>query len=437
MPAAAQVIDPFSNGGSVERSGTGSDVGRRLPNGNGLSDIFTPVDNGPDGAARGVPVSQRPRPDYDPPGVKVGGFAFYPEATAALVYNSNIYAQDNGVGDVAAKVRAGGVLQSNWGRHALSVDGYIDQRTYAKYSSEDALTYAASAAGKLNITSRNQVSANLGYTRQVVDRSLIGEELATRRPIRYNLATIGLGARHAFSRVAVNVTGAIGRYDFKDAQTLDGQVSNQQYRDFMRYQAGIDLSYRFGPGPRAFLSANGEWRRYRVDRGISRDADIYEVLGGLRGEITPLLQGTVGLGYITANFADPSIKSRSAVALSGSLAYLVTELTTVNLSLRRYYQNVGLVAAPATLNTEGSLGVDHELLRNIILSASGNYIDSSYIAAEGSARRYGASFNARWLIDRKMRFDLALDYHKRRNERSTIIRDFDQLRASATLRYHL
>ncbi|RYZ41645.1 MAG: hypothetical protein EOP49_28790, partial [Sphingobacteriales bacterium] len=54
-------------------------------------------------------------------------------------------------------------------------------------------------------------------------------------------------------------------------------------------------------------------RRFRLPRGpILRDADGIEVLGGVSSEITPLLRGRLGLGYIYADFKDPNIESRGA-----------------------------------------------------------------------------------------------------------------------------
>src|SRR3546814_12507505 len=49
----------------------------------------------PDEVPRGATVAERPRPDYDPPGVRLGGFLLLPDLTVAASFTGTIYATQN------------------------------------------------------------------------------------------------------------------------------------------------------------------------------------------------------------------------------------------------------------------------------------------------------------------------------------------------------
>ncbi|WP_076072072.1 outer membrane beta-barrel protein [Sphingomonas montana] len=447
-PLGAQSIDPLPGGLLDDRLGIAretpgasvrQDPTLRLP-GTTTGDVTAlPAVGDPNGIDRGTTVSARRRPQYDPAGVRTGSFLFFPELTAGVGYEDNVYSEPNGRGDIYGRLRASGALRSTWGVHALAVDGYVDQRSYAKYDTEDAFTYGASASGKFDIDRTASLTGGVSHSRQVVDRSAVGEILTTRRPVRYDLTGASAGFSKDFGRLAVGVTGAVDRFDFLNARTQSGDVSDQQFRDYTRYSGGVEGSYGFGSGPRLYAAVNGELRRYRVQAPpITRDADIVEGLVGIRSEITPLIRGRLGVGYLHANFKDPTIPSQGALAIDANLDYLFSELTTFRLSARRYFQNVGLITAPATLNTEVQLRVDHELLRNVILSANARYVHGKYVDEDAAVNRWNVGVGGLWLVNRRIRMDAALDYTARKSDRILIgNQKIDAFRASVGVRYHL
>lgn len=383
-------------------------------------------------------VASRSRPDYDAAGVRAGALLIFPTVSSTLGYDSNVYRQASGVSDAFGQLRAAVQARTDLSRHAVVMDGYVNQRLYTKYTTENALTYEAHLLGRLDFARGDRITAEARHTKAVVERGAAGEILNTREPVRYSVSLASIDGRKALGRLSIGLGGTVSYSNFQDAETPAGLPLNQQFRDATLYQVRTDAGYALAAGPEIFISATGEARRYRVVAPpIIRDSDSIEVLAGLRSDITPLLRGQFSLGYLHASFKDRTIASRGALGVNVGLDYLVTPLTTVRTIVRRSLRNVASAIAPAALVTEGRIGIDHELLRNLILSASAGYQYADYINTVGSVRRITADGGAQWLINRRMRVDFDVSYQRRTGAGQAANQQFDQVRGSVSLAYRL
>ena len=424
LPAAACAQDsvvgqgpdtPLDLPGDVEvaapRIGTGS---LALPRGDviGFDESDRTATSGRGGL--GTTVLARARPAYNPTPHAVGNFSFFPALTADIGYNSNVYVQQRGSDDAFGDLRAAAALNSNWGRHALSVEGFVNERAYTKYDTDSGLTYRVRGKGVYEVTTGLKINARVNQERSFARRTGTGEFLRTRKPVRFDLTSLQLGAVQDLNHFTMKLDGLIARYDYHNAETPEGEFLSQQYRDSTNYTFGGEVDWRPGAGPALFVNLIEDIRRYRVPFFFDRDTNSTEILGGVSSEITPLLRGRIGAGYLRVDFKDPAVRSRGAVTFDADLDYLVTELTTVKLTARRYLQNVASPRAPAGFGTEATLGVDHELLRNLILSTAISYRKTSYLEIDTNSSSFGISGNALWLIGPKLRANLSAEYVNRR-----------------------
>jgi hypothetical protein len=96
-------------------------------------DLFERID-----VPRGATVRDRPRPDYDPIGVPLGGFVAFPSITVSSEYNDNIFAtDDNTEDDIITRLRPNVDLRSNWSRHLLGLTLGADLGFYADNTDEN------------------------------------------------------------------------------------------------------------------------------------------------------------------------------------------------------------------------------------------------------------------------------------------------------------
>jgi hypothetical protein len=367
----------------------------------------------------------------DPVGSRLAGFRLDAAASLQGGLDTNVYRVTDSPSDVFALGEAQASLRSDWNRHALEIQGNLRHREYSSETLRNLTTYGFEAQGELDISPQARINGEISHRRDARDQFSTEEIALVLRPVRFDETSAGLQGRYESGRFVLSANTAYSRVDYEPSATLDGVLRDLRDRDYNSYVAGGQVGYRFGAGAVAFVSASNEWRRYSIDATPRRDSDALEVLAGVESEITPLLFGRVAVGFLRTTFSDPSVASRNSFAIDTQLDYLVTELTTVHLTARRTLRDAALLTAPATLVTNVRLSADHELLRNLIVTPQVSYESADYVGTEQSAELFGGGVDARWLINRRLRANVSLNYRSRTAENVSAARDYDALVAMA------
>jgi hypothetical protein len=350
---------------------------------------------------RGVSVIDRPRPAYDPIPIPVGGFNFLPSVSAIGGYQSNVYGSPNAQGDVYGQIIAAAQLNSNWAVNSLDFSAFLSDRAYPVATAANTFTYGATATGRYDVTPTEALNAVVSSQRIAQSRTSIADTLSTLSPTIYQLSSVELGSSSTFGRLHAYLTGRLAYYDYLNATGDDGLKLDQQYRDYTDSEVLAGLGYDMGANRELFLTGDFDSRQYRQDASASlRNGSGFQFLTGIRSEITPLIRGQIGIGYIQEQFDNSQFPNRGGLAVDTSIDYLATELTTVRFTARRYIENVALATSPGSLTTRFDLGADHELLRNLILTGDLEYENGDYIGVKGHADLGGASFGLKWMLDR-------------------------------------
>mgnify|MGYP003673920477 FL=1 len=117
------------------------------------------------------------------------------------------------------------------------------------------------------------------------------------------------------------------------------------------------------------------------------------------------------------------------------LTWNVTPLTTVIGGFTREVSETTLAAASGTLKTEYKVSVDHELLRNLILSARAAMSTEEF---EGIAREddyLNAGIGAKYMLNRN--FSLVLDYDYEERDSNVAGSDYETNKILLRLRAQL
>src|SRR5258708_24184918 len=86
-----------------------------------------------DEVQRGDTVTTRPRPDYDPLGIRLGSFLLFPQFGLQESFDSNIFATQNAAkGDFITSLDPSLDLRSNWNNHALNFHADSHSTLYGK-----------------------------------------------------------------------------------------------------------------------------------------------------------------------------------------------------------------------------------------------------------------------------------------------------------------
>ena len=132
---------------------------------------------------------------------------------------------------------------------------------------------------------------------------------------------------------------------------------------------------------------------------------------------TEVLYGDFYVTYHDMSYDDPTLPNVDGWALGASMTWLPTQLTTVSGSITSNVQQTTNKYASGYLDQLDSLRVDHELLRDLQLSARVSYRNSEYTLianAPTEARQYdrvwSAGLGANYFINRSMYLSLSYDY---------------------------
>lgn len=373
----------------------------------------------------GAGSADRPRPEYDPVGLRSGAVFFYPTVTAAAAWSDNIRAQAAGDSDIILTARPGLDVKSDWGRHELKANVYLEQRVYAEEGDENATDYGGSAAVRLDLGSRSALQLTGAAAQLNEDRAELDSPTASAEPVKFSQIEGRAALAHSFNRLRLDAAVAYSRRNFDDGRTLAGAIIDQDFRDVSAVQGELGARYQFSPGYRAIVRASLNKRSYSLGPedaafnpavDLDRDSDGYRISAGVNFELTRLLYGTVTAGYLKQNYKSPLVGDVSGMLFGADLLWNVTTLTAVRLSADRRVDDDVQVNNAGRLISVAGVGVDHELLRNLIISLDVEHAWLDFNDINRSDRQLSGSLGVKYLLNRKLTADFGYRYDKRSSD---------------------
>jgi hypothetical protein len=352
---------------------------------------------------RNVSVRQRPREGYEALGIRLSGFMAYPQITAAVEHNSNIYATKTvRLDDVITRIQPSLSVQSNWNRHSLS--GYVrgSLNRYNDFKTENSDEYSAGAAGRIDVLSSANVSGAVDVAKAVEPRTSSSSPTASIKPIEFVTDSANIAAVREFNRLKLSGRADWKKFNYKDGRDAAKLVVEQDDRDRTTTSGTARADYSVSPDTALFFQATANKRDYRLGRPavvVSRDSDGYEVLAGANFEISALARGEIGVGYINQAYDDARFKDIKGFGARGQVEWFPSQLTTVSLSGARTVEDSGIAGVSGYLSSNVSASVDHELLRNVILSAQASYGDDKYKGLVREDKRTTVGVSGTYLLN--------------------------------------
>lgn len=387
--------------------------------------------------SRTTTVMDRQRPELDPLGGKAGGFTIYPSVEVEEVYNDNIFAtQNNTIDDFITTFRPAVRIVSDWNQHYLGFNGSADVVRYWSNDQEDHETADLRVDGRIDIRRDTNVTGAAGYEKGSEERGSVNDAGGI-TPTEFDVVSLDAGVFNQWNRVSVSADGSIRQRDFDDVRTTTGTVNNDD-RDRDEYKLDVRGGYEIQEQYEAFaqlILTSVDYLDRLDDNGLNRDSEGYEIRGGARIDFTGILFGDVFIGYLNRDYDDPTLRSVDTVVGGLDLTWNVTPLTTVIGGFTREVSETTLAAASGTLKTEYKVSVDHELLRNLILSARAAMSTEEF---EGIAREddyLNAGIGAKYMLNRN--FSLVLDYDYEERDSNVAGSDYETNKILLRLRAQL
>ena len=384
----------------------------------------------------GIAVMDRPRPEYDAKGIPLGAFRLFPTIDLRLGVSDNVFQTETGAtDDVVLEAAPALRLTSDWPQHALELFARLNAYRYADNSSENLTDWVIGADGRLDIRRGSAAFAGLSHAKSHESRSSPNSPGSIAEPVRFSQF-------HAHSSIVIQpnhmrvlLGGEFDRFSYEATPLSGGGFLSNRDRDRDEYRLRARLSYEVWEGYSAFAEAVYDRRLFdtAVDRtGVNRDSSGVAINAGIEFQLVGFLQGEAFVGYLDRQFGAP-LQDFSGLNYGSKLEWLITPLTTVHLGAARVLSETTVAGSSIIEEDTFSIGVDHELLRNLILQASVARTDSSFVGIARDDSQVGGRVGATYLIDNNLRATAA--YEHRERDSNVLGEDFSEDRFDVGLRF--
>lgn len=383
---------------------------------------------------RSLSVTERPHPELDPLGLPAGSFLIFPTLTAGIGYDDNIYAlPDHPVGDWIATIGGDVALRSRWSHHAVNVHAGAVRHQYLSRDRESTTDYDLGADGRLDI-GNGDIALSAQHARMTQSRSDVDAPNGNVRPIRFHRNVVAVSGEQEFGRLKIAGDADWQRFRYADARSATGAILGQKYRDRDETTQTLRIDYATGPRLAFYVAGSANQRAYRRDPtgAPSRNSHGFTIEGGADFDITNLVRGHVQVGYLSQT-ASARGWSTHGVSGRGKVEWYATPLLTVTLEGGRRIADSAEFDAPAYLATDVTGRIDYELLRSLVISASGGIEWDRFQASDQRARRTQASLSARYRMGRLLELDGSFEHLNQSASGAPGLRGFTDNRLMLTL----
>ena len=350
-----------------------------------------------------IPVKKAKPPEaspFEPTGIDVGSLRLRPYVEGAFGYDTNPGRVNNPTkGSTLGRIETGVAVESLWSVHSLKGElraGYSDYMNIKNVDRPDA---TGKIDGRIDVTRDTEFDygGTVGVTTIRAGSPEIqsgsNTAVSTNQPIAWN-ANGYVGAVHRFNRLEVSLRGTIGRAETGNATFSNGTTQQLSLNDYSTVGVIPRVSYDVSPLFKPFVEATIDKRIYDSlydVNGYMRNSQGFALRGGATFEIDGKLKGEASGGYVEREYKDPRLIRLRGPTLDAALIYTATPLTTVTLRGSTTVNETTVPNASGAIARRVGLEIQHDLLRDVRISALGAYQVTSYQGQNVSTTYTGGS----------------------------------------------
>jgi len=368
-------------------------------------------------------IDSRVRPEYAAQPVHIGSFEAYPRVEVEGEYVDNLFGtQTNKVDDVIVSVVPSIELRDRRTDRSLNLKLLGGVETYTQSDIDERFRGEARFNGRfgLGTTTRPFLGAsivhNTGGGQDYEDFRTIAQPL--------DLTTMrgNAGIEQEFGPLTATVEGQYRRTDYSGSFILEGSSFDADFRDFDTYSVRGRIAYGRNPAQGIYVEGSYNKRDYSTtgtDPSLpaqlqaDRSSDGYSVRAGYTRQITDLLQLDVSAGYLKQDYDSTDFSSVDGISFAANVFWAPTPLTTLQLGASRSIDGSSNPLFSGLLRTDFDIAVQHELLRNLVLSAQGRYSILEYDGVGSNDNEFSVTGSARYYVSPRWSLRFRLEHFER------------------------
>jgi hypothetical protein len=369
------------------------------------------------GTAPGVTVASRVRPEFDPPGVRLGSFVLHPQMDEGLGYDSNVFGSSSPRGSWIVGTHPSLLVGSDWSRDSLGAAIAVDDARYLDQPRQSRTDWTASLGGSLAV-GRDQLTVAAAHFALHQDRTEL-DALPSDAPVGYQVDDVRAAYTITLNRVTVTPSLAFSAYRY-DSTTILGVPSPQGYRDRNVVQGAVTTRYELAPRRDFLLVTRALGSHYVAPQPGQpiRDSTGYQVLMGFDDDADAVWRYRVLLGWEVRAFRAAQFHSHQAPIAEAALIWSPSGMTTVTATLTRSIEDAAQEGIAGYTYTSGRLVLDHEYQRNVLLQVYAGVQRADFLQGGGQASGVSLGGGVTWLLNRNMRLSATYDFTDQRGSSS-------------------
>jgi hypothetical protein len=380
-----------------------------------------------------VSVRDRSRTEFEPDGIRVGNYVLLPELGFRTSFKQDSAGRRNRDWkyDLTAALEARSMLP----RHLLDLK--LEGRATA-HSESDSLGYLDGKAEVIGRYDIDHATSLFGQaSSELVHDDNIDEELPAglaRRPA-VSIQRAMAGLKRSAGRIDTAVGARYTRFEFGNAETNDGQIIDQSYRNTSTTEGFASVGYRFSPGYRVFAEASAFRIENQGDRFIDRDATGAQGSAGVEFELSPLVKVMLKGGYTHQDFRQSSLKDINAATYEARLDWYVSPLVSLTFNTRRDAYATSFADASARIVTSYSAKADYEIWRNLLLTGEATFRHVDFVGDPRTDRIWIGRIGLDYMASKHWLFTVGYEHQELESSDRAYDRKFDRVMVGAKYRF--
>jgi hypothetical protein len=397
---------------------------------------LTDPDSREEVAPEDTPVKTRQQPGYEPVGIRAGSWMFTPSLISGGFYDSNIFSSNTAKrSDIAAVFEPSLRANTLWDQHGIDVRLDTQSTIYDRNSGLDQTNASLKGNAWFDIAHDLAVLTNFQIAHLNEGVGTLSSPANAVQPTPYDLLSGDVTLRKEFNRVTASIGFRTDSYDYGSTRAQDGTVINQDSRDGQIYSIHSRIDYAFSSTLGWFTSVEGNERNIRGAPGQPLDSQGYRALSGVKVDLSNLITGEFGAGYVQQRFDDPTIGTISGPSYRAKLTWRPTRLLDVHFNAEQLVTETADTSSVGVLANAFQVGLDYELRRNVIVSLSSGYELDRFFGQLRKDRVVTTEADIKYLVNRFGAIALYHRYTARDSDIPTFSYDKHQVGINVTAQF--
>ena len=373
---------------------------------------------------QGRSVSDRYAEEYAPKPIHLGPFEALPSIQLTTEYNDNaLVTSANGrEDDVIFTLQPSLQLRDRRSDRIVDIDLSAGIRKFASIDTQDSEQFRLAAQGTWGLGTATRYSGALRINRSTEDRRDLSSFNTVLQPIAFTDMSAQAGIDQAFGPIRVSLDGSARAVRYDGSITVGSDEFDLSFRNFEIYRATSRIRYARSRDREVYLQLTVDDRSYDAAPVTSGGQPIYRfnrssrggrLEAGYRQQITELLYLDLRAGYLLRDYDDPALDNTTGLAFEADLLWNMTPLTSVEVGAQRRVDETINPLVSGLVRTEGRVKVEHELLRNFLMTVRGAYAKLDQLDSPNDGDQWSVGFESTYRLDRHWEVNLKAEHYER------------------------